>query len=252
MKPQVHCSMPGLFPLRYWTQVPVSSVQACLRQLFAEWGLPERLRVDNGAPWGSWNDLPPALALWWMGLGIDLIWNHPHHPQENGFVERANGLLDAWGEPASCPSFTVWSERLAWLVQTQREEYPAREGQSRGVAYRALYTNARRYACEQEAKIWDLEKVQAYLGQGRWVRQVSSVGQITLYGHTYGVGRAYAKSQVWVRYDRASAVWVVQDEQGQEVARHAASQITADCICRLEVYERKGAAQRDTNAPSKG
>ena len=228
--------------------MPASNVQACMRQLFAEWGLPERLRVDNGAPWGSWNDLPPALALWWMGLGIGLIWNHPHRPQENGFVERMNGLVDQWGEPSSCPSFALWSERIAWVVQTQREEYPAKQGQSRGAAYSGLYTNGRRYMREEEAKVWDLGKVQAYLAQGRWVRQVSRVGQITLYDRTYGVGRAYAKSQVWVRYDVSTAAWVVQDAQGQQLARHPASQITAECICRLEVRYRKHGLQPDTPA----
>lgn len=229
--------------------MPPRSVQAWMRQVFADWGLPERLRVDNGAPWGTWNDLPPALARWWMGLGIAMIWNHPHRPQENGFVERMNGLVDAWGEPASCPSFKVWAERIAWVVQTQREEYPAKQGQSRGAAYPALYTNGRQYLSEDEAKVWDLGLVQAYLAQGRWVRQVSSVGQITLYDRTYGVGRAYAKSQVWVRYDAPTAAWVLQDAQGQELARHAASQITAERIRQLDVRYRKGAAQSDTPAP---
>jgi hypothetical protein len=221
-----------------------------MRQLFAEWGLPERLRVDNGAPWGSWNDLPPALALWWMGLGIAMIWNHPRRPQENGFVERANGLFDQWGEPSHCPSFAVWTERLAWIVQTQREEYPAKHGQSRGAANPSLSTNARQYAGTDEDNQWKLEWVQAYLEQGRWARHVSSVGQITLYNRTYGVGRAYAKVQVWVRYDTPSAAWVVQDAQGKELVRHAASQITAERIRALDVLYRKGATQPESTASS--
>jgi hypothetical protein len=221
-----------------------------MRKVFARWGLPERLRVDNGAPWGSWNDLPPVLALWWLGLGIAVIWNHARRPQENGFVERVNGLVDQWGEPQECPSFAEWSKRIAWLVQTQREEYPAKQGQSRSATYPTLDTNPRRYRPADEAKNWKLSAVQSYLMQGRWPRQVSSAGQITLYNRTYRVGRAYAKSQVWVRYDASAAAWVIEDERGQELVRHVASEITAKRIRRLDVSYRKGAAQPDTPAPS--
>ena len=40
-------------PLWHWNQVPVTQAQAALRGLFELWGLPERVRVDNGWPWGS-------------------------------------------------------------------------------------------------------------------------------------------------------------------------------------------------------
>ena len=74
-------------------------MQQALRGLFVRWGLPQRLRVDNGAPWSTWADLPPALVLWWVGLGIEPIFNHRHCPTENAKVERCNGLIAAWGEP---------------------------------------------------------------------------------------------------------------------------------------------------------
>jgi len=233
---------PGLFPLRYWTQLPATAVQTWLRQVFSDWGLPERLRVDNGAPWGSWSDLPPALALWWIGLGISTIWNHPHSPEENGFVERVNGLVDQWCEPSTCPSFALWSERIAWLVTTQREEYPAKAGQSRAAAYPSLYSNPRGYLEAEELAQWDLRRIQAHLAQGRWARTVSKVGQITLYNRAYSVGRAHAGRQVWVGYDPASCSWVIVDERGQELVRHLATEITEERIRRLDITYRKGTA----------
>ena len=72
------------------------AVQAALRRVFEQWGLPKRMRVDNGAPWATWADLPPAFALWLIGLGIKMIWNHPHCPKENANVERCNGLIGTW------------------------------------------------------------------------------------------------------------------------------------------------------------
>jgi len=66
-------------------------IQDGLRQVFGRWGLPQRLRVDNGYPWGSSGDFPPEMALWLIGLGIDRVWIAPACPQKNGVVERAQG-----------------------------------------------------------------------------------------------------------------------------------------------------------------
>jgi transposase InsO family protein len=129
--------------------VRATAVQEALRALFSCWGLPERIRVDNGAPWANWSDLPPALVLWWLGLGIEPVWNHPHRPQENAFVERCNGLLSAWGEPQACPDYSAWEARLRWLEHTQRERYPAVGGRTRVEAYPALRQNPREYSRER-------------------------------------------------------------------------------------------------------
>src|SRR5215211_797035 len=99
-------------PLRYWAQVDRRAVQRALRGVFAGWGLPATLRVDNGAPWGG-SDLPPDLALWLEGLGIHVHHNHPRHCTENGRVERDHGVLAAWVEPATCPDHAILEQRLA-------------------------------------------------------------------------------------------------------------------------------------------
>lgn len=121
------------FPLADWQQVPATQTQRWLRQrqTFERWGLPGCLRVDNGVPWGNPGDLPSALALWLIGLGIDLHWNHARHPHENGQIERFNSLIDQWGEPAQCADFQAWQAKLRWLVRVQRERYPAVAGLSR-------------------------------------------------------------------------------------------------------------------------
>ena len=51
-----------VFPHYQWGHVLPTAVQQQLRTAFTRWGLPCQLRVDNGKPWGSWSDLPPALA----------------------------------------------------------------------------------------------------------------------------------------------------------------------------------------------
>jgi hypothetical protein len=213
--------------------VPIGAVQQEVRTFLARWGLPARIRVDNGAPWGSWSDLPPPLALWWIGLGIGVIWNHKYCPKENAKVERCQGLVESWGEPKQCPDAATFQERMEWVARMQRERYPTQHGCTRLAAHPALEQNERPYACDPEEKQFEIERVRAYLGQFRWPRSVSKVGRISLYDHEYGVGRAYKGEQVWVRFDVKTSEWVVAGKDGRELIRHSAVEITKEQLCHL-------------------
>lgn len=224
-----------LFPLYYWSQVSPHAVQEALRSCFACWGLPQRIRVDHGAPWATGADVPPALALWWIGLGIRPNWNRRRTPTENAFVERCHGLMDPWGEPTRCGDQRAWEQKLTWVERMQREVYPSVSGVSRREAYPELAENPRPYRAEAEAASFDLDRVRAYLAQGRWPRLVSKIGQSTLYGKPYQVGHRWAKERVWVRLDLRTDEWVIESEGGQELRRHRAEQITTERITQLHV-----------------
>src|SRR5262245_63729085 len=116
---------PAFSPQGKWLTVPAAQVQAELRRILARWGRPARLRVDNGGPWGSAADLPPELALWLLGLGIDMHWNDPHTPQQNGVVERSQGTSKGWAEPGRCGSAAELQRRLDEMDAIQRERYPS-------------------------------------------------------------------------------------------------------------------------------
>jgi hypothetical protein len=62
-----------VFPTARWQNVDRHAIQHSLRVIFARWGLPQRLRVANGYPWGSTGEFPPELALWLLGLGLELV-----------------------------------------------------------------------------------------------------------------------------------------------------------------------------------
>jgi hypothetical protein len=214
-------------------------VQAALRTIFARWGLPKRMRVDNGAPWGSFGDLPPALALWLIGLGVEVIWNRPGHAQENGRVERTHGVIAQWAEPERCAGVLVLQRHVEWAIEIQREKYPAINGQSRSQAYPTLLDGARFYDPSQEEALWDLERVHVFLAQGVGSRRVSKVGRISLYNRDYPVGRPYARQDVSVRFDAVSREWVILDNQGDEIVRHAPKEISRERILALDVSRRK-------------
>src|SRR5260370_26646322 len=66
---------------------------SALAQPFASQGLPASITLDRdtrwvGAPQGA--DFPAALIRFCQSLGVAVLGCDPHHPQQNGFVERYN------------------------------------------------------------------------------------------------------------------------------------------------------------------
>jgi putative transposase len=61
---------------------------------FREYGLPERVRTDNGAPFGSNGESGlTGLTVWWIKLGIQPERIQPGQPQQNGRHERMHRTL---------------------------------------------------------------------------------------------------------------------------------------------------------------
>jgi transposase InsO family protein len=72
-----------------------NTVQAQLTETFRRYGLPTRMTMDNGAPWG--NDLEhryTPLTAWLIRLGIAVSHSRPYHPQTQGKDERFHRTLD--------------------------------------------------------------------------------------------------------------------------------------------------------------
>lgn len=87
------------------------TVQPLFERVFREYGLPGRIRSDNGAPFASQGlgGLSP-LAVWWLQLGIGLERIQPGHPEQNGRHERIHRTLK---EAVSIQS-TLWRQQEAF------------------------------------------------------------------------------------------------------------------------------------------
>lgn len=222
-----------------WAEVGPAEVQAALRQAFRRWGRPQRLRVDNGAPWGSTGGLPTALALWVVGLGVGMVWNRPRRPRENAVVERGQGVGKQWTEPQTCVSVAQLQERFEVADRRQRESYPSIGGRSRLQAYPHRKHSGRSYQRQWEQAHWSLKKVLQFLAGYAVPRRVDHSGKVSLYDRGYWVGKKYEGQVVWVSLDASTRQWVVADAQGNELHRHAAREISRQRIISLSVARQR-------------
>jgi hypothetical protein len=210
-------------------------VQAELRIGFARWGRPLSLQFDNGNPWGSWGDLPTPLAAWLIGLGPAVAWIPPRTPQDNGVVERGQGVAKNWAEPERCHSAAELQRRLDEEDRVQRESYPHAGCASRLAAYPGLAHSGRPYDAAWERANWSWGAVLAYLGGVQVTRRVDCSGKIGLYHEKVYVGTVNRGKEVVVQVDAGTAEWSISDRAGVELCRRPLTQLDAAGLCRLPI-----------------
>jgi transposase InsO family protein len=65
------------------------TVKDVLISRFIRYGLPWRINVDNGPPWGDDRETPfTRLTMWLIRNGVNVSHSRPFHPQTNGKDER--------------------------------------------------------------------------------------------------------------------------------------------------------------------
>jgi transposase InsO family protein len=74
----------------------VDGAKPVFTRLFKEFGLPKRIRTDNGVPFAT-NSLArlSSLSAWWVRLGVMPALIEPGKPQQNGRHERMHRTLKA-------------------------------------------------------------------------------------------------------------------------------------------------------------
>ena len=72
-----------------------TTVRQELTAAFRCHGLPDRMLMDNGPPWGAPEAEHTALTVWLMQLGIAISHGRPYHPQTQGKDERFHRTLKA-------------------------------------------------------------------------------------------------------------------------------------------------------------
>jgi transposase InsO family protein len=101
------------------------ATQQRFARAFAEYGLPDRIRSDNGSPFAS-----PGLArlstlsVWWIRLGILPERIAPGHPEQNGSHEQFHRVLKAETTRPPAPHCAAQQQRFRRFVREYNEERP--------------------------------------------------------------------------------------------------------------------------------
>lgn len=101
------------------------TVKPIFERAFREYGLPLRIRTDNGAPFASKaiGGLS-RLSIWWVRLGITPERIDPGQPQQNGRHERMHRTLKAETASPPRPSEQVQQEAFDAFRREYNEERP--------------------------------------------------------------------------------------------------------------------------------
>jgi putative transposase len=94
--------------------------RSVFERLFREYGLPMRLRTDNGAPFATIGLCRLSqLSVWWLKLGIQPELIEPAPPEQNGRHERMHKTIKA--ETTRPPAATLGAQQRRFTAF--RQEY---------------------------------------------------------------------------------------------------------------------------------
>lgn len=170
---------------------------------FREHGLPERIRIDNGAPFASVGiGGLSELSVWWIKLGIRPERIEPGNPGQNGRHERMHRTLKQ--ETARPPRANLREQQKAFdeFRQEYNEERPheALKGKTPGECYQDSPRPYRSRLRPVEYPSDFAVRLVSKGGQIRWNRAVVFVGR-ALRGEPIGLEpMAEGKWRVWFSF----------------------------------------------------
>jgi hypothetical protein len=187
--------------------VSYEPARAVFEELFKKNGLPTKIRVDNGPPFGSRGAAGLGrLAVWWVSLGIEPEFITPGHPEQNGSHERMHRTLKAEAiDPiarnrrAQQKQFDRWRWEFNYdrpheaLGQaTPASRYEKSEQAYRGAIQTPIYPEAyviRRVRTNGEIRWWGGRRFigEAFIGQTLGLKEIKA-GKHLVYFHAHLVG----------------------------------------------------------------
>jgi hypothetical protein len=190
-----------------WQHLHREAHQAVLRQAFCDWGMPLEVQTDNDQEFASITDpsFPTLLSLWLIGLGVSHIHSRPHRPTDQPQIERNHRTQGdfVWKDQA----FEQLALLQAALDEDRRrynETYPSQAAHCHGAppltVFPTAQTTGRPYHPDLEWDLFDLARVDAFLGKQVWTRKVASNGVVHVGGQYYILGRAWKGQVVSIRF----------------------------------------------------
>lgn len=177
------------------------TVQACLTRLFRRYGLPDRMLMDNGSPWGSDAAHPwTPLGVWLLRLGIGVGHGRAYHPQTQGKDERFHRTLQAdviQGRVfGALPAAQAAFDRFRWTYNHVRPHEAC-----------GLQPPSSRYQVSARPFPEPLPPIE--YDHGETVRWVQQGGRLAWQGRQFLVPRAFRGYPVAIRSTAVDQTWTV-------------------------------------------
>ena len=168
----------------------ITATRRVFGRLFARHGLPERIRCDNGSPFGGGGPTGlTRLSAWWLKLGIEVEFITPGRPCENGAHEQFHLVYKA--EVAARPERTLKAQQrrsTRWLAHYNHQRPHEALGMKRPVDLFAR--NRRRLP----------PRLRAWKYPEGWERcWVKGNGEISWRGVRRYVGEAFVRDYVGIK-----------------------------------------------------
>jgi transposase InsO family protein len=176
-----------------------AGVQPAFESVFREFGLPERMRTDNGTPFASRGAGGLSqLSIWWVKLGIRHERIEPGHPEQNGRHERMHRTLKQ--ETLRPPAYSIRTQQArfdAFRTEFNQERpHEAIEDETPASRYTpSLREFPRRLASIEYPPGFNVRTVAAN-GRIRWKSALVTIGH-ALEGEPIGIQKMDGMHQVF-------------------------------------------------------
>lgn len=120
----------------------------------------------------------------------------------------------------------------------QREAYAGPGERSRWQEFPGLAHAGRSYWPEVEGSLWDLERVKRHLARYVVRRKVDPLGKVSIYSRPRPVSRAWIGKVVNVGFDAEECCWVATADDGQELRRIEAPEVSREAVMGLRMCYR--------------
>lgn len=169
-----------------------------LESIFEEYGLPERMLMDNGSVWQGYHT---GLTFWLVRLGIQVVHGRPYHPQTQGKDERLHRTLKEE------------------LLQQQQPFFDLKDCQEKFEIWRTMYNSQRPHqALDMQPPATHYQpSLRLFTGQFAPIayepddilRMTDIYGRIQFHARRFPVGKAFRRSQVALRPTAVEGVFNV-------------------------------------------
>lgn len=183
-----------LLGLKACANEQAATVKQHLTTLFRRYGLPQRMLMDNGPPWGaaSGQQTYTALTVWLLRLGIGVSHGRPFHPQTQGKDERLHRTLKL--ELLNRHRFTTLG-----ACQPAFDDWRSLYNQQR--PHEALDLDAPAAHYETSSRPFPERLPPLTFPDGAILRRVNVSGAMSFRGRQRHVGYAFRKHKVGLLYD---------------------------------------------------